>query len=572
MIRFALILLFAWTAFAADPIDISRRVAWQGNVGIVGGIPIRTTIYTNLPAGSSLATVQSALNNCPSNQVALLAAGSYGPWNGDLDFSTVADGVTLRGAGPTTIITASGQMLMRGNTSEAALSTEANLSVSATKGSSTLTLASVPSWVTVGGLVGVDQLDDSAFVSGGGTEGGAGYREIMGNGTRGMGQICRVTAKDATTITVEIPLYYGWDTAKTAQIFQPFYVPGTGDPVRYCGIEDMKIIGGTSDGGTHMILMEDADQCWVKNVEIQNMVGASGIKTVGSYRCEFRQNYIHDSHLVDGGHGYGITIWHDSSACLIEDNILSGLHIGIGFAFGSSGNVVAYNYIKDGLADSTQSPSLSTHGVHCWQNLFEGNYCEDKLLADWTHGSSSHTTFFRNRVTGENGVNDQRACVSVEYYNRYYNIVGNVLGVPGRQNKAIEHSSSTSQGSQGSISKLGGEVNINDDFSPADAYAYASGGFILYHRNYDTFTAGIIDESGIDTTLNASYYLASQSTNCIIPYSPIGPVGTNATSYTNIQAGHRFTFGTNFIASGGGQPDAPTGNPRGPKIRGIRIK
>src|SRR5436190_22554557 len=42
-----------------------RVVTWQGNVGIPGGIPNRTTIYTTIPAGSTGATIQNGLNSCP---------------------------------------------------------------------------------------------------------------------------------------------------------------------------------------------------------------------------------------------------------------------------------------------------------------------------------------------------------------------------------------------------------------------------------------------------------------------------------------------------------------------------
>src|SRR4051812_37345224 len=56
-------------ALATDPLPAARKlggVGWNGRVGVPGGIPNRTTIFQVVPAGASLSTVQSAINNCPS--------------------------------------------------------------------------------------------------------------------------------------------------------------------------------------------------------------------------------------------------------------------------------------------------------------------------------------------------------------------------------------------------------------------------------------------------------------------------------------------------------------------------
>src|SRR5689334_1055875 len=66
------------------------------NSGVPGGIPNRNTIYTNIPAGSSLSYIQTAINACPSNQVVQLAPGGYNIGG----LLVMQNGVTLRGAGP----------------------------------------------------------------------------------------------------------------------------------------------------------------------------------------------------------------------------------------------------------------------------------------------------------------------------------------------------------------------------------------------------------------------------------------------------------------------------------------
>src|SRR5580704_14418738 len=77
-------------------------VLWaSNNVGVVGGVPNVTTIYTNFNPGASESQIVAALNRCPSNEVVYLNPGTYiitnvleyGPWMGG------NNGVVLRGAG-----------------------------------------------------------------------------------------------------------------------------------------------------------------------------------------------------------------------------------------------------------------------------------------------------------------------------------------------------------------------------------------------------------------------------------------------------------------------------------------
>ena len=534
-------------ANALDILPAARRVTWQGNVGISGGIPSVTTQHgSTIAAGASLSTVQSALDSCPSGQFVQLSAGNY-TFTSDLYFTK--NGVVLRGAGPSsTIITfSSGQFKMKGGFSEAALSVDADLSIDAVKGDNVLTLSSVPSWVTVGQLIGIDQLDDASFVHNGGSQNnGASYREDVGNGARGLAQLARVTAKTSTTITVELPLFYGWKVSQTAQIWQPYYNPSTDTPLTLSGVEDLQITASYSGHDMHMVTMESADSCWFKNVEINNIPGGSAIWPVFAYRCEFRHCTIHDSHRYDAGQGYGISPWHVSTACLIEDNIFYDLHVSMGANAGASGNVFAYNYEFGGISDSSgkQNPAISAHSTHTYMNLWEGNYCVDKALADWTHGSSSHSTVFRNCITGTNAIagnlGDSQTPVSVQYYSRYWNIVGNVLGTTGLQNKYLTDNADTTVGSEGSIFKIG-----TDDLPSIDVDSYTSGAFILIHGNWDSVNNAITYESGqANHFLPNSYYVSSKpSFFGALNWPPFDPTNPGAASPENIPAGYRWVHG-----------------------------
>ena len=564
---------------SAEIIPSDRRLTWQGNVGISNGIPDSSPkqVFAVLSPGATLATVTNALANCPLNQVVQLSAGSYS-FADTLQVRGVNQGVVLRGAtnangSPATTITFSNGwpagVYILTTSGWNGLSTDADLSVDAVKGGTTLTLASVPSWVVVGQLIGIDQLDDSSFVANTGTEGGQSYRQIEGNGARGLGQVNRVVAKTATTITLEIPLYYGFKVSQTAQIFTPGYNTITSQSAKNIGFENIIFTSTFHTGDNHMFKVENGDSVYWKNCHIKNIAGGCGIWSFMSFRlhvshCTFSYcNFWLDDGdpYDDGGQGYRTAWYHDTSASLVENSIFERLHNAMTANYGSSGNVWAYNYERAGLSDGGQTPGMNTHGVHTYMNLWEGNYCEDKLLADWTHGSSSHNTVFRCRVTGGVPINrpDQRTCISVEYYNRFWNIVGNILG-NGAQNKYMQDSGSPSEGSQGSIVKIGGEVNVNNDFSPSDANSYTTGSFIMNHGNWNSFQNQVNWESSIaDHTFPNSLYLSAKpSWFGNLAWPPFDSANPTSAAATNIPAGYRYVNGVDPPPAG---TPAPTSTP-----------
>jgi len=69
----------------------------------------------------------------------------------------------------------------------------------------------------------------------------------------------------------------------------------------------------------------------------------------------------------------------------------------------ANGNVIAYNYSKDPFWTGTILPSNSAgdivlHGNYPFQNLFEGNICQN-IVIDNSHGiNGPYNTFYRNRA------------------------------------------------------------------------------------------------------------------------------------------------------------------------------
>src|ERR1700741_5060143 len=71
---------------AAEIIPGNRTAPWQGNVGVPGGIPARTTIYKNIvtdlgadPSGNVYASriINGAIRSCPAGQGVDRISGTF---------------------------------------------------------------------------------------------------------------------------------------------------------------------------------------------------------------------------------------------------------------------------------------------------------------------------------------------------------------------------------------------------------------------------------------------------------------------------------------------------------------
>jgi hypothetical protein len=140
-------------------------------------------------------------------------------------------------------------------------------------------------------------------------------------------------------------------------------------------------------------------------------------------------------------------------------------------------------------------------------NLFEGNYV-DKLHADFTHGSGSYNTFFRNNVIRDSSamtITKGRRTAELEKGHYYYNVVGNVLGQAGETWTAFEDGGTrTSNGTY--VYSLGyldaGSSTSSDPQTKATA---------VLHGNYDYATHSVRWDSSIgDHSLPNSLYLTAK--------------------------------------------------------------
>src|SRR5439155_19015149 len=193
-----------------------------------------------------------------------------------------------------------------------------------------------------------------------------------------------------------MPLHYTFQVSRDAKLTESAYDPSFSHPRMRCGVEDIWLehTGGTGD---NMIKFENCDQCWIKNIVSTNVTHNCHVQTYYSYRCEVRDSTFWGSQYYGAGGGYGVALYYDSTGFLVENNIFRHLHVSMQCNYGSSGNVFAYNFEGDGFSDSSGVPSgqgqsigMSFHGSVAYQNLVEGNYCENKMMGDFTHGSGGY--------------------------------------------------------------------------------------------------------------------------------------------------------------------------------------
>lgn len=580
----------------------ARATDWSG-AGVVGGIPARTTICATMSSGATAAQISTALSSCPAGQTVLLNAGTYN-LSSCINFNNQSN-VTLRGAGADqTLLVFSGSCGCYGITADVCArssdlnynqqpSNTANWTAGYAQGATTITLSSVTN-LKVGNPIILDQVDDcsgtAVFGSGctdtgqvfvcdaGGTTGsngcsenGSGNQESgyqRGGGTnsvRDQQQMVTVTQCDGNTgvghacasgtnITISPALRMpNWRTSQA---------PGAWwatSPIQYDGVENLSV--DSTGGGEYSIQFFNCSSCWIK-----------GVRSISPGRAHFGLLYsnhitVRDSYLFStqnaAAESYGVETGTGSDN-LVENNICQKVAACLMTNSDDAGSVYGYNfdinnwYAPSSNWDSQQSYKHSVVGYV----LYEGNV-GDGIYFDLFHGTGQFITAFRNRYDGQTINNGTTATshttpILIYPYNRYHNIIGNVLG------KSAYHTTYTSvQGSAGntqdqSIFVVGtGTVNC---CSGGDALTVSS---LLRWGNYDTVNAAVrfvateipsafADATGtlstfinalpISQTLPASFYYSSKPTwwPSGKAWPPIGP-DVSGGNIANV-GGHAFTI------------------------------
>lgn len=500
MRRTLLLLLLVPSALAQFPSD--RVYPWSAgtNVGIVGGIVRRDTIFTNMTTLDSSGVtnvaedIQAAISACPSNQVVLLPAGTF-RLDTAINVDHAQDGVTLRGAGigQTVLMCyqSSGYGAIELGTSDyPGPPPTINILSGASAGSTNVVCDSTVG-VIVGGIVRIGQITPD-------------YVFNTGPGTNLQFSVHLILSTNASDISFRPPL--------------PLTLTNSPHVAKYTqllsgmSVEDVTV--NLSGASVAAIFGYQVSESWFDNIEITGSTTRQMwfYYLVGS---EIRNCYTHATRTSGPGHE-GIDLSVGSCWNLVENNVsISGGYPAIIIGDGSGGcvgNVIAYNWADHIDSGSTVSGAAFSvnHGPHNMFNLFEGNVGE-MFQSDGYFGSASHNTLFRNNFTGTfSSSNVWQRAVDLCRWSYYFNAAANVIG---STNQAFAYSTTNSGYSDPLIYRFGFPNMGNMSYSGANPPTTNWAGLdakvaetVLLVANYDYATDGIVNPTN---DLPASLYRSS---------------------------------------------------------------
>ncbi len=177
----------------------------------------------------------------------------------------------------------------------------------------------------------------------------------------------------------------------------------------------------------------NASNSWVSNVRsLNDLNGVSEhVETYQSTHITVQNSYFYGSNPAS--EGYGIACDFSSSDNLFINNVLH--HIASPLqSQGCVGSVYAYNYaVDDFFGPGTWQQGDDHHSTGDANNLYEGNETVS-FTGDDIHGTSNMQTFFRDYLVGRdpataNGTKQYNTHgMALLAYDRYYNVIGSVLG------------------------------------------------------------------------------------------------------------------------------------------------
>ena len=591
----ALILFLSPFLFAQAPYDLPnddngcpgncRQIPWRAGSDLWNGgvLPVYTPVTCSGLHADGVTNdgpaIQACINNAAAQTAVFIPPGVYYVNNA----LAMRSNVVLRGAktsgtpylpnadaSATTFRLGSNGAISFGSGGSQTRGSSISITAGYTKGSTSLTLASVSGITTGTWLFLSEDPDPEIPVTKTGRDGDCtwcGWDDDTGN--HPMNQLVTVTAPPSgNTVTINRPLYYTFK-ASLNPVARTLTVQ-----VTKAGFENIRLDGSAADHGA-FIGMTNSLYCWVKGVETYLAGSASKaahIITSWSQGNEIRDSYFHYGRNFSSDKNYGIYFLFVNSDHKIENNIARVQRHAIALEGGGSGLAFLYNYFDDVHEDDLTyfGAALMNHGAHPYMNLYEGNIASH-LIADNYWGTSSHQVLFRNWLWGDE-TQPQAAewlypagaltkpnwgFMPLEIWSQqhYFAAVGNVLGVTGKwQNPNWASYGLLANGCSSPDSMYNYGCSFNSGSSP-DSSAYSTS---INHGNWDYKTRGVAYwDGGSDHTLRNSMYYTSKPTffgGCAWP--PFGPEGNP--SIGTLPAKARFD-GDTSCGTTSAAPNPPTG-------------
>jgi hypothetical protein len=394
--RFILTIFFCATVYGADLLPASRRVPWivGDTVGYPGGIPTRThstNIVTDFGADTNGIVDASPAFVAANAALAAVGGGNLIMPEGDYRFNTpvgVSQAITVKGAGTnrTRIKLYGGLAAFElGLATTYVYSTSPTVTNGFTKGSTSLSASGDLSNFLVGRNMVIarssstNQFETPFAIHNQGTTEGYDYV---------VRQVVHIVSKSGQTIGFYPPLYDNWTNYHTVKIVAHQY-----STLEDRGIEDLTV---NANGRYSGIRVFDMDKFWLKRVHVYDHSNYGIALEQGCLRYEITGCRIDEGPGGTASNGAGLLV-NTSSAGLIEDNIIENNFPSMEINFGSSGNVIAYNFMHN--TNGGYNIDIN-HGPHTSFNLIEGNVCNQSIISDGYFGSEGPNVYVRNRVSG----------------------------------------------------------------------------------------------------------------------------------------------------------------------------
>ncbi len=462
----------------------ARGTNWT-YAGVTGGIPsaswtqcVTTACNTLTSAGTSATAAQiaAALNSATANTYVLLGPGTYNLSNGIC--LTGLNNVELRGSGAnSTFLIFSGAAACNNGNGTALIGFQSsdttwfvspgtiyNWTAGYSQGATSITLSSGSNITAGSTMIMLDQCDtgySGSTCSGAATDNG--YFFNCGDGYSASGPTgCSANGPDngngrphrfqseivqavscspscgsagTTTVTITPPLIHpNWASGQTPQAWLV-------QPSSYVGVRNL-LVNGAATTDTAGISFTNVENAWVQGVALLHSYNIGVYEVVASH-ITVTDNYIFDS-------GQNLTYadpWSIKDTVgannLTQNNIIQACRVCVANGEGpASGDVIAYNLciFTNDAADGLWG-SVWQHSNGDDYSLWEGNVA-DQVFSDDIHGTHLMETYYRNFFTGwescANGgcggasaKDTQLSAIDILGYNRYANVIANVLGTPG---------------------------------------------------------------------------------------------------------------------------------------------
>lgn len=230
-----------------------------------------------------------------------------------------------------------------------------------------------------------------------------------------------------------------WSSTKSAQAWWAT------NPINWTGVEELSI--DNSAVATPGITFFNAINGWVK-----------GVRDVNSQRAHIHVEASAHVSIVDSyffltqnsqSQSYGFECYGGSDN-LVENNIFQGVSGPLILNSACSGTVLGYNFDINNYYTASTGYINAMSNLHAPTNmiLFEGNV-GPQIYGDVFHGTSNFVTIFRNYLVGNQpacwhsgstfgtsafgSCNNDQTPLQILSFQRFHNIVGNVLGQTGIQ-------------------------------------------------------------------------------------------------------------------------------------------